>query len=432
MSYTITLTNGTLFATIPDGTINQATNLTLVGKNYAGYGQFLDENFVYLLENASNTTAPPAPLTGQLWWDSGVGLLKVYTGTQFKTISSATSSSSAPTNPVIGDLWYDTANQQLKVYPGSGPNWILVGPAFSSGQGTTGAIAATVTDNLSITHTVVELWVNDSIVGMISKDSQFTPGGSGPGGGWGLQPILPGITLVTSVGGNIPLFQGTSLDTQSLGGYSSSDFLKKNVNETTTGTFAVLNNSGITAGVNQDFRVSVSGANVTIANQTSGGNINFSANIAGTPTTALTINGSTGVVSGNQITANYADVAERFAADTELEAGTVVELGGTEEITKVQRELSEDVFGVISTRAAYLMNSRAGTDQTHPPVAMTGRVPVRVVGIINKGDRLVSAGNGIARAAQPGEATAFNVIGRSLVNKTDTAEGIVEAIVTIK
>ena len=430
MSYTITLTDGTLFATIPDGTINQSTNLTLVGKNYAGYGQFLDENFIYLLENASNTTAPSAPLTGQLWWDKGVGLLKVYTGTQFKTISSATSSASTPTGAVTGDLWYDTTNQQLKVYSGS--TWILVGPAFSSGQGTTGAIAATVTDNLSVTHTVVELWVNDSIVGMISKDAQFTPGGSGPGGGWGLQPILPGITLVTTVGGQTPLFQGTAANAVALGGYTSSDFLKKNVNETTTGTFGVLNNSGITAGVNQDFKVGVSGANVNISNQTSGGNINFSANIAGTPTTVMTINGSTGAISGLQITANYADVAERFAADAELAPGTVVELGGTEEITQVRRELSDNVFGVISTQAAYLMNSRAGTDKTHPPVAMTGRVPVRVVGIIHKGDRLVSAGNGIARAAQPGEATAFNVIGRSLAHKTDTAEGTVEAIVTIK
>jgi hypothetical protein len=78
------------------------------------------------------------------------------------------------------------------------------------------------------------------------------------------------------------------------------------------------------------------------------------------------------------------------------------------------------------------MNSNAGTDETHPPVAMTGRVPVRVVGTINKGDRLVSAGNGIARAAQAGEATAFNVIGRALESKLDSAEGTVQAIVTIK
>jgi hypothetical protein len=90
------------------------------------------------------------------------------------------------------------------------------------------------------------------------------------------------------------------------------------------------------------------------------------------------------------------------------------------------------VFGVISTRAAYLMNSNAGSDATHPPVAMTGRVPVNVVGQVLKGDRLVSAGNGQARSAKAGEATAFNVIGRALRDKLDTGAGTVEAIVTIK
>jgi hypothetical protein len=129
----------------------------------------------------------------------------------------------------------------------------------------------------------------------------------------------------------------------------------------------------------------------------------------------------------------YADVAERFHADEVLEAGTVVELGGDNEITKSIIELSENVFGVISTRAAYLMNGGAGDDTTHPPVAMTGRVPVRVIGAVRKGDRLVSAGNGLARSAKPGEATAFNVIGRSLDSRDDTGytEGTVEAIVTV-
>jgi hypothetical protein len=131
-------------------------------------------------------------------------------------------------------------------------------------------------------------------------------------------------------------------------------------------------------------------------------------------------------------TALYADVAERFAADEYLEAGTVVELGGTQEITRSCTELSENVFGVISTRAAYLMNGGAGEDDTHPPVAMTGRVPVKVTGIIHKGDRLVSAGSGIARAARSGEATSFNVIGRSLVDKITLGSGTIEAIVTIK
>ena len=131
-------------------------------------------------------------------------------------------------------------------------------------------------------------------------------------------------------------------------------------------------------------------------------------------------------------TALYADVAERFAADEVLAPGTVVELGGTQEITRAQTDLSENVFGVISTRPAYTMNGGAGDDDTHPKVAMTGRVPVLVTGVVKKGDRLVSAGNGIARAAGLGEATAFNTIGRSLVDKPTLELGTIEAIVTIK
>ena len=431
MSYTINLTDGALFATIADGTINTSSSMTLVGKNYAGYGQFLDTNFIHLLENASNTTAPGAPLTGQLWWDSGNGLMKVYTGVTWKTISSATASSTAPTNNVTGDLWYDTTNQQLNVFTGpSGTpanTWLLVGPQFTAGQGTTGAIAATITDISSVAHTVIELYVNDVIVGIVSKDATFTPTGTGIPG---FTTVRPGITLAT--GGNTPLFQGTSTDSQSLSGLSSTSFMRTDANTSTSGTLSVLNNTGLSVGASSNFRVSVSGNDVTLRNQTSGGNLYFGVNVAGNVSPTLTMFGANGAISGNQINANYADVAERFEADEVLLPGTVVELGGVNEITQVSAELSEKVFGVISTRAAYLMNSSAGSDATHPPVAMTGRVPVNVVGQVLKGDRLVSAGNGQARAAQAGEATAFNVIGRALRDKLDTGAGTVEAIVTIK
>jgi hypothetical protein len=426
MSYTINLTDGALFATIADGTINTSSSMTLVGKNYAGYGQFLDTNFIHLLENASNTTAPGAPLTGQLWWDSGNSLMKVYTGTNWKTISSATSSSTAPTNNVTGDLWYDTTNQQLNVWTGTA--FLLVGPQFTAGQGTTGAIAATITDNTSVAHTVIELFVNDSIVGIISKDATFTPAVAITG----FTTVRPGITLATIIGSQVPLFQGTATNSQYLDNLGSSSFMRSDANTSTTGTMSVLNNTGLAVGSSSNFRVSVAVNDVTIRNQTSGGNLYFGVNVAGNTTPTLTMFGANGAISGNQINANYADVAERFEADEVLLPGTVVELGGSAEITQVSAELSEKVFGVISTRAAYLMNSLAGSDATHPPVAMTGRVPVNVVGSVLKGDRLVSAGNGQARAAQVGEATAFNVIGRALRDKLDTGVGTVEAIVTIK
>jgi hypothetical protein len=426
MAYTINLTDGQIFATIADGTINTSSSMTLIGKNYAGYGEFLDENFIHLLENSSNTTAPAAPLTGQLWWDKTNSLLKVYNGSTFKTISAATSGSTAPTSNVQGDLWFDTTNQQLKVWTGAA--WLVVGPAYTAGTGTTGAIVDTIVDNVSVTHVVIKLYVEDSVVGIISKDAAFTPQAAITG----FTTVRPGITLSTLVGAQVPLFQGTATNAQSLDGNAASAFMLKNTNQTTTGTFGILNNTGLTVGVNQDLKLGVTGTTATISNQTSNGNIAFSVNIGGTPTTVMNINGANGTISGNQINANYADVAERFHADVEYPAGTVVELGGVNEITKVSAELSDSVFGVISTRAAYLMNSQAGTDATHPPVAMTGRVPVKTIGQVRKGDRLVSAGNGFARAARTGEATAFNVIGRALTDKTTDNEGTVEAIVTIK
>ena len=134
---------------------------------------------------------------------------------------------------------------------------------------------------------------------------------------------------------------------------------------------------------------------------------------------------------GTSTTSLYADLAERFESDASYTPGTVVELGGLKEITAVVQDLSEAVFGVISMKAGFLMNGGAGSDVTHPPVAVNGRVPVRVIGTVAKGDRLVSAGRGLARAAIRSEMTAFNVIGRALENKTSIGEGTVEAIVKL-
>jgi hypothetical protein len=404
MPYTINLTDGAVFATVADGTINTSSSMTLVGKNYAGYGQFLDTNFMRLLENASNTTPPGAPVTGQLWWDSGIGVLKVYSGTVFKSISAATASATAPSGAtsVAGDLWFDSINAQLNVYTGAA--WILVGPQSSSAQGTSGAIVATITDNATVNHVVIQLYVNNSVVGMISKDATFTPGAAVPGG-WGIQTISPGITLSAPINSVSQLFTGTATNAQTLNGISSTQFVRNDINGSLTGNLVVTGSVGVGSLINN--------------NANGVGNIGSSS-------------GYFDVVFATASRAQYADVAERFAADDMYDAGTVVELGGSAEITRSCTELSDIVFGVISTRAAYLMNDGAGSDDTHPPVAMTGRVPVKVIGQVLKGDRLVSAGNGHARSAKAGEATAFNVIGRALRDKLNTETGTVEAIVTIK
>ena len=137
---------------------------------------------------------------------------------------------------------------------------------------------------------------------------------------------------------------------------------------------------------------------------------------------------------GTATAAQYSDVAERFASDTAYTPGTVVALGGAQEITAVNEEASDEVFGVVSSldQAAFKMNGGAGTDETHPYIAMTGRVDVKVIGTVNKGDRLVTASvPGYARAATKAECTAFNVIGRALTNKSTEGQGSVLAAVRV-
>jgi len=487
MAYTVNKTSGAVLTTIADGTIDNTSDLTLIGKNYSGYGEIFNENLVKLMENFASTSIPTSPLAGQLWWDSSNGLLKVYNGTNMKVISGSTASASAPTAVTTGDLWWDTTNSQLKVY--NGTTFITIGPSFTAGTGTSGAIVDSITDNLGSSHVVVKLFVNESIVGMVSKDSSFTPQSAVSG----FATINPGIQLSTSVSGST--FKGDATNAQLLDSLDSTQFLRSDAADTTSGTLGVLNDTGLTVGADGDIVLSVTGSDAYIKNATSNGDIFIQVNKSvGGVTTAITIDGATAVSSlaatpsasdnstkiattayvdtntlyrngtttitgdllpsaagtrslgsatyqfaniystyfrGTSISALYADVAERFAADTIYAPGTLVALGGIAEITAVAEDLSEDVFGVISTAPAYLMNDAAGGPETHPAVAMTGRVPVNVIGKIKKGDRLVSAGNGFARAAKKGEANSFNTFGRSLESKNTEGEGIITAVVTI-
>lgn len=192
MAYQIFNTDGSLFATIPDGTILGNTSVTLVGKNWAGYGAYLDTNFLHLMQNFSNSSAPGNPQTGQLWWNSSANVLNVYSGTVWKSFAAATASPTAPTTGnVIGDLWYNSTAQVLYVWNGS--TWLAVGPSVSNG---TGALTTNIMDSSSVNHAVIELIVNGDIVGIVSEAS-FTPAVALAG----FPSIGAGLTMSANIAG---------------------------------------------------------------------------------------------------------------------------------------------------------------------------------------------------------------------------------------
>jgi hypothetical protein len=326
---------------------------------------------------------------------------------------------------VTGDFWWNTTTSQFSVYSGS--SWINVGPYLSPGAAVTALAANNVSDGSTI-HYVGNVTVNNKFGGVFSTDNtSFTPAVAISG----LTTIVPGLNLATGL-----QVAGNAL----IGNISTGVITSGAITATTVTTSGNIRAANF-----------VTSGNINAASAVFSGNVAFTGNIAFPsgatidltsitqsmiPNANLTYNlGSTtkwwNNIYGTAVHAQYADLAERFEADTEYTPGTVVELGGSAEITAVGIDLSEDVFGVISTNAAYLMNSGAGSNTTHPPVAVQGRVPVRVTGTICKGDRLVSAGNGVARAGKRSEITAWNVIGRALENKTTPGPGVVEAVVKL-
>lgn len=426
MAYNITLTNGTPLLTLQDGTEDSTTtSLNLIGRNYTGFGLFFNENFVHLLEHFSSATAPINPLVGQLWWDSTNKHLSVWQGTNWKVISSSQTGATSPPNPIVGDFWWNPSQTQFYVY--SGTSWIPIGPYTANVAPATSSLAQfNVVDNTSTTHYVGNVTVNNKFTGVFSSDSvAFTP--ASPALVGGLATIYPGLNLPGAVAAaNVT----ANLTTTS--------------NLTVTNSANIANNLAVGGNLTVGSNLTVGGQMTVSGNVTFTGNLTFPsnpgtfANISSSITPSANLSYNLGSVTnwwnniyGTSIHAQYADLAERFEADAVYDPGTVVELGGTAEITAAVKDLSEDVFGVISTRAAFVMNSRVGDDLTHPPIAVQGRVPVKVIGTVHKGDRLVSAGNGLARAGSRSEITTWNVIGRSLENKDTLGEGTVEAVVKL-
>lgn len=300
MAYEVNFTNGTVAKLVEDGITDSTYSVKLVGKNVTSYGEVFAENFIRLLENHANTTAPTNPISGQLWFNtaassvSGVApkTIGVYNGTQFKPLGGANISATEPSTPSTGDLWFDTTNDQLKVY--SGASFILVGPAYSEVDGKTGPIVETVTDSTSATHLITKIYNSDpstpagsAVVATISKDATFTLAAASQFPGF-TTTIKPGIQLSSAVSN--AQFHG---EATSLSGFTSTDFLSAIANDTTSGTLGILNDAGLSVGAGNDANISVSGNNVTFKNITSNGDLILSVNDSGVQTPVITVDGTT-------------------------------------------------------------------------------------------------------------------------------------------
>lgn len=200
MAYTINKYNGTELIVLDDGTLDTTTSLGLVGRNYVGYGETQNENFVFLLENFSNDNPPTRPLKGQIWYNSKKGLAHVYNGTGWDVIGSAVVSDTAPLAPSIGSLWFQTPINTLNVFNGS--TWTFIGPEAAAGFGVTRARTTTLVDSDNNTRPVIFLTVNDTVIGICSSIA-FTINPSNAVAGF--NQLVSGITMstLTSVSGHL-------------------------------------------------------------------------------------------------------------------------------------------------------------------------------------------------------------------------------------
>ena len=492
MAYQIDRYNNTPITVVEDGTVDQTTDLKFIGKNYAGYGEIQNENFLFLLENFSSANEPPKAISGQIWYDSGSSKLKFYDGTKFRTTGGAEVSATAPTGLTIGDFWWDTANEQLYAL-GSG-GYVLVGP-----QGTAGNITQMVTrqvrDVLAVNHNVMIAYAENNPIYTVSADSFEIDSSDQENSIPGFTHIKQGLTLVntnyqTGVTTTGHRYWGTAADSDRLGGFEAADYIRAGTAAFTG--IAEFTDDGIAIGDGLDLKIYIENDNQGVIQNAVGNNnlIKFKANNqsgtavhsitiqstginpasssafnlgtsvlkwsnvyadnfvgvatvaggltpdSGTTTYLPSINSGINTValrdgSGN-LTANffngistgakYADLAEKYTTEAEYSVGTVVAVCEHEEHEMALATPASVVAGVISEKPAFLMNAEAQGQA----VALKGRVPVRILGAVKKGDKVFVAQDGLASTEGQGE-----LVGIALESSSDISEKLVECFLKV-
>lgn len=488
MAYIINRYNGTVLTSVDDGTINQSTELKFVGKNYSGYGEIQNENFLHLLENFASSTAPLKAISGQLWFDNSANKLKFYDGVKWRSAGSTEVANVEPVGLTEGDLWYKAATKQLFART-SDNNFILIGPQVA-GIDVTQLISETVEDSSAVSKPIIKATIDGSVVFIVSDD-EFTlsVGDSIPG----FDVIKRGITLVntqSNTGGqtvnagsfNEAIIWGTASNALKLNGRSATEFVSVGdanftniVNVSNEGVnidnilhMYVTNNTGIienTAGPTISFIVDNGGVATTVFKVTNTGLIPqltdtydigstskvwanvYATNLVGNATsaTALKVSGTArqaattasvnsiaardssgdiyaNVFNGTATKARYADLAEKYTTGEEHPVGTIMTICDHEDHEADVCGLGQMPIGVISENPAYLMNNEIEGQA----IGLKGRVPVRVVGPVTKGQAIYAWQDGVGTTI-----ATSGLVGVALESNYDDAEKLVECVLKV-
>ena len=404
MAYTIFNTRNNELAVVEDGTIDNTTDLKLIGKNYAGYGEIQNENFVYLLENFAGANQPPRPIAGQLWFDSTDKKIKAYDGNTESVFvplgnvhigAKPTGAAITAANVNKGDLWWDDATSQLYAHNGAaaGDPFVLVGPKTSGAIKTEvedvvvfDSLYAGQADPSPYQHKILKTWVNNVVV-MITSNDEFTLDDSNTISGF--DRIKKGITLVNTENANDGVttgnysFHGNSSNALRLGGTLAAEFVQR-TNPVFTTQVDIDDNDGLQIGPNNEFLLKVSSNDPTIESTVNGADINLKVKDSGGSTltpaqiTATGILPSADASSGifnlgsstkrwNEVhSINFRGIADN--ANALLSNGTykIADKANTVD-TLVARDSVGDIFGT-SFRGTHLYNS------TDAAAALTARV----------------------------------------------------------